>query len=217
MNTLLARFRALPRAGQWLTLLVVFIAAFFAVIDPVLAARQRYAVEGSRIEASLRAKAQVRARVADSERVVAQGATVFGQPHVPAPSIESSAAFEGRINQVFAAAKVNPRITYRESAPLMPDPPRALAGDRQLDRLVAELSFETDVLSLVSILKDLEHAREVANVSKVSLRKQGGGGGARKPGDAGPLVVNLTIEAWVLAGPRAATRAVAAGGRGGAP
>lgn len=193
----MAKYNALPRSGRWLVWLGAFLGVYFAAIDPVLARRAALASEASRIEAALSAKAQARTRVAESERVVAQGAGFFGRPALPAASVDNSALFEARINQVFAANKVSPRITYRDPVLFTGDTPKVLGGGQKLERLVVELSFETDVITLVNILKDLEHAKEIAAVSKIGLRKQAAP--SRRPGDAGPLLVNLTAEAWALA------------------
>lgn len=192
-----AKYAALPRSGRWLVWLGAFLAVYFLAIEPVLTRRAALAAEATRIEAALAAKAQARTRVAESERVVTQGAGFFGRPALPGASVDNSAMFEARINQVFAANKVSPRINYRDPVLFTGDTPKVLGGGQKLERLVVELSFETDVITLVNILKDLEHAKEIAAVSKVGLRKQAAP--SKKPGDAGPLLVNLTAEAWALA------------------
>ncbi len=191
-------YARLPRSGRWLVWLGVVVAGYFGVVEPVMNRRAALAAEAGRIEAVLKAKAEARTRVAESERVVQESAKFFGRPALPAASVDGSAMFEARINQVFAANKVSPRITYRDPIALAGERPGALVSGatQRLDRLVVELSFETDVVTLVNLLKDLEHAREITAVSKVNLRKQPAP--SKKPGDAGPLMVSLTAEAWAI-------------------
>ncbi|MBL8759103.1 MAG: hypothetical protein JNK35_11810 [Phycisphaerae bacterium] len=200
MNALIARFRALPRAGRWLVVAGLFIAAYFLAIEPVLAATANLNGKADRLAKDIATRAEVRRKVGEASRQVEQLAGLFGQPGLPAAQSERAAALEKRVNAIFREHRVSSqRTVYKDPIAVPGDPPASLVGPRErLERLGVELSFETDTATLMAILRELERAPEIAAVTKLTV-KRGGGGVNRRPTDANPLQVSLAAEAWIVA------------------
>lgn len=212
MNALWYRYRALPRSLRWLAICGVFVLISFVVIEPVLVKTTAYSMEADKLAASLREKSQTRARTADAAGQIEQLTGLFGRPALPADRGQRSTALEKRINAIFGEHHVsNQRTTYKEPAALPGEAPRSLAGPKErLERLAADLTFETDIPTLMAILSKLEQAPEVCSVSKVSVRKIAPAGRSREKD--GPVQVNLTAETWIVSPVTSSSRPVRSGG-----
>jgi hypothetical protein len=198
LNALFYRYRALPRSGRWLIIFGLFVVAYFAVLEPVMERTGHYKSQADGLARSLGEKAQIRGKIADNAGVIEQLTGLFGRPTPPADRSRRSSALEKRINTIFSEHQVsNQRTTYREPVALTTEAPRALAGPKdRLERLAAELTFETDIPTLMAILTQLEQSPEVSGVTKISIRKVAPSGRSREKD--GPVQVNLTAETWIV-------------------
>ncbi len=196
---LLSRYRALPRAGRWLVICAFVVVLYFGVVERALVMTGNYRTKGDALAADIARRSEIRRKVGEASRQVEQLAGLFGQPGLPAAASERSGALEKRINTVFRDHRVSSqRTVYKDPSALPGEPPASLVGPRQrLERLGVELSFETDVATLMAIVQDLERAPEIAAVTKVNVKK--GASSGRRGSDASPLQVNLVAEAWVVA------------------
>jgi hypothetical protein len=213
MNALVMRYKAMPRSGRWLVALVAFVGVFFLVVDPLLARWGQYRVDADQIENSLANQARLRTELAESSRTIEQVAALFGRPALPGSVAEASAGLEQRINRIFAAHKVaNLKTSYRDPVVMSNvDAPAIVGTGQKLNRLVAEMSFETDTANLSAILRDLEESAEIASVTRVSVRKLAAGRGAK--GDTGgSLQVSLNAEAWGVGSSRSPARPASSNG-----
>ncbi|MCW5764528.1 MAG: hypothetical protein KIT68_00965 [Phycisphaeraceae bacterium] len=196
MNSLLARFKALPRAAKWLTAFVVFIGAYFLAIEPMLDAIRKYNVEADKIEAELAARRDTRDRVLNSAGEMERAMLAYGKPALPGKGADAAAALERRLNQVLAAHGV------RETRKTFKDPVPLTVGREQTpryNRVAIELNFECDTTKLLAVLKDLERAPEVTAIGRLSVRRVNEPAGRGAKGDSGLLQVQMSPETWTLA------------------
>lgn len=228
MNRLRELWRTTPRAYRWLALFGAFMLAFFVVIDPILARTAQLNAAADQLATRLAEQARVQRRVDDAAPTVRAGAEFFGSPAKPGTPDEVAADLEACVNQVLSAHRpANQRLTYRDPVEVTGDDLAAIlrglpAGGaapgrvRRIERLVVEISFESDLAGALAVLRDLEAAPEVSGVSRVGFRtlntgRRGGAGASGSNGEAasGPLQVTLSAEAWAVGeadAPRGATR-----------
>jgi hypothetical protein len=81
------------------------------------------------------------------------------------------------------------------------------AAGAGVERVVLDLTFEAPPETVMAIVSELEHAREVAAVARVDMRKAEARSGESGGGGSGERTVRATIspEAWVLTGPTLAS------------
>ncbi|MGQ0627968.1 MAG: GspMb/PilO family protein [Phycisphaerales bacterium] len=195
-SPIVTRWRTAPRALKWGLAFLAFIALYFGAIEPAVNSLNELNLKADNLAKDLREKAKVREETAGAARLVEQATGFFGRPTLPETQKDRQARLERRVNQIFSAHKVSgQRTQYRDPSPLSGDTPKALApAGRRLDKLIVELSFETDTETLAAIVRELESAPEIATISRVQLRRQSGG--RNRSNEIGPLPVTLTAEAW---------------------
>lgn len=195
---IIASFRSMPRAGQWLAYLGILCAVFFAIVQPVVDAL--LSING-RADGALRelarhsAAGQARQQ---ADAAVRAGTAALGVVAFPGDEAQRSEAFNRAINEVLARHHVvGGRISTRR-APLAASPLDAVAGEgRRVDRLIMDLQFDGTPEQVSAVISDLESTPEIAAVSRIHLRREAGGDGGRAL--ARTVRANLSAEAWLLA------------------
>lgn len=204
MKGLIARFAALPRAARWLVLGGVAIAAYFAVVEPVLDATAKldaaYALKLARLEAA----ARDHATDSSVESDVKLGVQRYGLVSMPGAPKDRSEAVNRRIAQVLMAHSVRDVTTTVKETPLSGNTlarelgPSGDGGvELRVDRLVTELQFEASPEAVAAVVADLERSPEITTVSRVQLRKAAAGGGSGSKSSSSRLVkAVVAAEAW---------------------
>lgn len=194
---LLARYRALPRAGKWSVWAAGGLVLYFGVVETALAFSARVRAEADALEVSLKSRKAVADRAANTAGELEQNMVALGMPALPRPG-DPVPALDRRITTVLSSHGVTPR--RRE-----PRPPAAVLtgpGQREVakvgptvgvQRVAVDLNLECDTEQLAKILRDLEAAPEVTAISRLSIRKLGDG----RANDQ-KLGVTMSVEAWSL-------------------
>ena len=199
MNTLLARYAALPRAARWLILGGAFFVVYFAVIEPVLKRTYDLNTSADALAASLARERRLAAAWSDSNTPAAAAKAAFGSPALPGPIEPRSRALYTRVSKIFEAHNIVPDIAERR-VPLRADQVQALAGGgSRIDRFILDLTFEASPETAAEILAELERSEEVAAVGRVQIRRLDASR-AGASGEGGPRRVRavLSPEAWVI-------------------
>ncbi|MGD9689245.1 MAG: hypothetical protein AB7K52_00150 [Phycisphaerales bacterium] len=209
--TLAARYAALPRSAKWLIVAGAFVAAYFLAIEPALVHTARLNSEADKLASSLQRKSQMRTRVSEAAAQIEKLAGLLGQPALPGDPGERDNALRKRINAIFSEHKVQgQKVVYKDPTPISvpEDSVVSLVGPgKRLERLAVDLTFETDIPTLMAIMQSLERAPEVCAVSRVNVRKLAPPGSSRsRERDGGPVQVNLTAETWATGNVAPTTR-----------
>lgn len=220
MTKLLDRFRALPRSGKWLTMFVVFLVAFFGVVDPLLALNNKWAVKADQIQASLHERAGMLEKMENSRAAFESSVIGYGRPDLPTKSGDRLAALTRRVAQVLSAHEITEKRRNEKPATALAAGARTGAGaiDPRIERVGFEVQFECDTATLLAVLKDLESAPEVSSIARLDIRKIADSG--RTINEAGLLLVSLTPETWAINASKSAgatPRPAADPAAGGAP
>lgn len=207
MKRLTARYASLPRAARWLLLGGVAIAAYFAVVEPVLDATARLNAECSAKMARLDSAARDRAADGSVESDVKLGVQRYGMVAMPGAGKDRSEALNRRIAQVLMAHSVRDVTTTVKETPLSGSTLARELGtsgdggtDLRVDRLVTELQFEASPETVAAVVADLERSPEITAVSRLQLRKAaggtGGGGNGAKVASSRLVKAVVAAEAW---------------------
>lgn len=198
MEGLLQRWKALPRAAQWLVLAAAVALVYFLAVEPALDATASYATRADVLQSGLDRSRDRRAEDSASGRALALGATRFGDPLLPAApnaagAEDRGAALNARIESILRDRRLRAlSIKARVPAPLGRDVLVDVIGpDEQAQRIVVDLDFEADPQAAMAVIADLERAPEVASIGRVSLR--------RLDRDGQKVVqVSVSPEAWII-------------------
>jgi hypothetical protein len=199
MDALRQRWRALPRAAQWLIVAAIVGGLYFAVIEPILDATASYSASADVLQAGLDRTRARRAEDSESGRALALGAARFGAPLLPASpgatgADDRAAALNARIESILRDRRLRAlSIKARTPVALGRDVLADVVGpDEQAQRLVIDLDFEADPEAAMAVIADLERAPEVAAIGRVSLRRLD---------REGQKVVQVSVspEAWIIA------------------
>ena len=190
--SLLTTFKQMPRAGQWTTLALVGLVAYFAVIEPTV---EKIGKLGGRAE-SRRAELvafEKEQQTGDNARSrVALGVSRYGEVLWPGDPESREAAFNRKIAEVLSRHGIkDQRATTRSSSlskgPLL----EAMGQGAAVSRQISDLQFEATPEQVSGIVADLERTPEVAAVSRVQLRRVDEQDRARL------LRANISVETWV--------------------
>jgi hypothetical protein len=196
VNTLRARWAALPRSGKWLTIFVAFLLAYFAVLEPLMGLNTRLVEQADRIEASLRDRTLSAEKIENTRGSTESAISAFGKPTPPAETARAQdrfAAMERKVTEVLTRHTVTERRrATREMIPLS-DQRNATGPAANLSRAGLELQIECDSEAMMNVLRDLERAAEVSAISRVDVRRISDNN--RRGG--GTLQVTLLVETWV--------------------
>ena len=196
MKNLRARWNTLPRSGKWLAIFVVFLVAYFAVLEPLMALNAGLIERADRIQASIRDRAASAEKIENTRAATENAIAAFGKPLPPSETARAQdrfAAMERKVTEVLSRNTVTERRrTTREAIPLS-DQRNAVGPAANLSRAGLELQIECDSEAMMNVLRDLERSAEVSAISRVDIRRISDNN--RRGG--GTLQVTLLVETWV--------------------
>jgi hypothetical protein len=185
------RYEALPRRQQWLVISVLVVIAWFAVDELIWTYARHWSAESERIEAALDRGANRNSTVsAELRRSVA----TFGPVVPPGPAASGREDLARAIDEVARKHKVAGYSYEARTGQRVKDNDAAILGS-VIDRLQAEVKFETTADELPKVIADLESHPMIDGITSLRLQKNDQN---RK------VTVQATIETWVIS----------AGGRG---
>jgi hypothetical protein len=191
MNTLLARYAALPRAARWGIWGGLAIILYFAAVEPIVneaAALHAKAADMAAKLVSLDREAQT-----GQARVVATAAAKFGMPALPGDSDRTTAVFNTKVGGVLKQHGISKYSDLLRMQPMSQGPlTHSVGADDRVERSVAEIQFDATPEVVAAVVADLERTPEVSAVSRVQL------GRADKDGGSRTLRATLAVEAWVI-------------------
>jgi len=192
MNALLEKFAGLPRSARWAIAAIVFLGAYFAIVEPVLIATTNYQNKADVLRHSL---VQAASRASDSSGVSAElklGALRFGETAFPSDAL-GSGALNKRISEVFSAHGVDSWKSDERRAANLPRDAFAdsLGAGLRAKKILVDLDFQAHPTIVARVLADLERAPEVHSVSRVTLRKV-------ESENENALRANLSVETWII-------------------
>ncbi len=191
VSRLRASWDSMPRAGRWLVFAAIAFGAYFAVVEPVLNWTADLGARADALQAGLdRQAARSRSGAAG---VVAVGLSRFGAAATPGRG-ERSGELNARLEQILRERRVaSLSIRARAPVPLGRSAMDDVIGEgEQVQRLILDIDFESSPEVAAAVLADLEQAREVASVGRISMRRLDRGGQRS-------VQVSLSPEAWVVA------------------
>lgn len=187
------RYRAMPQRQQWLLIGVAAVVGFLLVDQYLWAQAEEWRVSGDRIEAALARSRSVQANVtSDLQRSVA----TFGPVEPPSKDDAGRVALGNAVNEVLKKHRVAGSSFDSRAGQRIKDS-NATVFNGGLERLQAELKFESTAEELPKILADLEAHPDIETISGMRLQRNEQ---TRK------ITVQATVECWVVPG---------AGSRGG--
>jgi len=192
VSAIIQKYNALPRAVKWLAYLGVILVAYFGVVMPLLkvsdslnsqAARLRLAIaDGNELRSDVGAGGDLR-----------NGVRLYGMPDRPSDGKVSPESFSRVVNGILDAHNVVGNVNERRTR-LTGDQAASL-GPGNFDRMIIDITFESDPETVIAVLSDLERAKEVTAVSRVRIDK-----GNSRDEDQQKLRAAMSPEAWVAAG-----------------
>ena len=186
-----ARYDSLPRNQRWMVLGVLALIGYVAADELLWAPARAWAAQSQRIEAALDRGAGRAASVStDLRRSVA----TFGPVDPPGPAATGREDLARAIDEVLRKHKVAGYSYETRTGQRVKDADAGTLGG-PVDRLQAEVKFDTTAEALPRIVAELEANPVIDGVTTIRLEKNEQ---TRK------ITVQATIEAWVLS----------AGGRG---
>lgn len=194
MANIIKRFRALPRAARWGLGFVVFIAAYFGVVEPVMDLTSKKNAEADRAGSRLTTYAnQATARKEQSVKL-ATGVKRFGDVNLPSKDSTLSNKLFSKISDILKTRNIaKPSITQNRAIALGKDVlVNLLEPNQEIQRLVFELKIEGSPEDVAGVIADLERIPEVTTVGQVVLRRLG-------KEEERKLQATITPEAWVIA------------------
>ncbi len=181
-----ARVAALPQRQRWALGAVLVLLGFLAIDELLWAPARTWAAEGDRIAQALQRGARRGATVTtDLKRAVG----TFGAVEPPGDAARGREQLAESINEVAKRHKVSGYSYEARVGSRLKDADAALLGGA-IDRLQAEVRFETTAEELPGLIADLEAHPGIEMISalRVTRNEQ-----SRK------IAVQATIEAWTLA------------------
>jgi hypothetical protein len=186
-----ARYASLPRRQQWVVLAAIALLGWFLADAIAWQRAAEWAAESDQIEAALARGAGRQATVTtDLKRNVA----TYGGIEVPGEAAQGREELARAINDIAKKHKVAGYSYEARTGQRMKDPEASVLGG-VLERLQAEVKFETTPDALPRIIDELESHPGIETISSLRLTKNEQ---ARK------VTVQATVEAWVVGGSRGA-------------
>ena len=188
----LARWRALPRAGQVGVAVVVVLLGWLALEQWSWSWARSWSAEADRIEQAL---SDAR-RLADApDPSVAVGAELYGPIDPPGGESEGAEAMAKAVVEVVKRHTVS-NFSYdaQRASSSLPGAPVMVGNSAQrLSKVTGELQFESSPEEAARIIEELEASPSIEAVNSVRLQRRDG---ERK------VMVRLTVESWVFAARR---------------
>jgi hypothetical protein len=180
-----ARFAALPPRQRWAIGAVAVLLGFLAVDDLLWTPARHWAGEADRIAQALQRGAQRSSSVTtDLKRAVG----TFGAVEPPGDAARGREQLAESINEVAKRHKVSGYSYEARVGSRLKDPDAQVLGPA-IDRLQAEVRFETTAEALPALVADLESHPGIELVSALRITRNEQ---SRK------IAVQATIEAWTL-------------------
>lgn len=180
-----ARFAALPPRQRWAIGAVAVLLGFIAVDDLLWTPARNWAGEADRIAQALQRGARRSSSVTtDLKRAVG----TFGAVEPPGDAARGREQLAESINEVAKRHKVSGYSYEARVGSRLKDPDAQVLGPA-IDRLQAEVRFETTAEELPALVADLESHPGIELVSALRITRNEQ---SRK------IAVQATIEAWTL-------------------
>ena len=185
------RWSAIPRAGQWLVLAGVGLAAYFLVVEPVIDMTVRASGRADAMAARIRMVNGMNAKADGDRQAIALGARLHGDVTIPGQRSEAATGLNRAVDRVLREAGVTGARTQTTEQNLRDGPATRFFGGRgSLVKLVSTVSFDASPEAFSRVLGSLENAPDVSAVTRVIVRR--GDDGSRR------VSATLTVEAWAL-------------------
>lgn len=191
-------FSRLPRAARWLLYTGLLLIAYFAVIEPALDARNRFAAEADALQRDLD---ELRAYTAGGSDTGATRDLIlahYGDPAPPAAPNEYGrpADFETAVNEIFRTHAVRKDQTERRSVINIPQEAGIVGEDQTLQRQELTLTFEAPPHTISQIIADLEAEPLVSSITRIRLDKSA----ARRSesSESGLVKATIGVETWMI-------------------
>jgi cobalamin biosynthesis protein CbiG len=188
------RYKALPRAGQWLIWFVAVLVGYFALVEPLLAHAAGVSTRADRLQSILDAQAKLAQERSQAGNLIERGLLATGLPNPPTPGGDPLGTLNRRVDRL--ARDHNITIKRRTERPNAPIPGNPEWNGQRLEQVGIEFVIDCDTPQLVAVLKDLESAPEVHAISQLRVQKISTP--ATGKDDPGLLSVTLLPVTWVL-------------------
>ena len=205
MNTLYAKFVAMPRSMQWALVFVIGLAVYFLVVENVLDSTNRLNQKADALTTGLKQEVELLSPDSNKGRVLAEGRRLFGEPMLPGDTGNRPEAVHAAIDRILDKHGVTKRTKNERRVPFRGDELTKLLGaagsQKSAERMVIDIIFEAPQSEVTAIVTELEQAKEIALISRVELRKPDAGRDAKSgaPVSSGQsLKVTITPEAWIV-------------------
>jgi hypothetical protein len=189
----LARWKSLPRAAKWAVYGGLFVAAYFAVVQPVLDKTNALSAAADLAALQLRQYDTQEASRAEALARIAMGASAFGPVTLPAKDPTRVSSVSDAIARVLGDRGVvewNVQ-TQRSSALGRGVLPGLIKPDtEELQRVVFTVTLTDRTATVLGVIADLERMPEIATIGQVQLRR------AEKGKDR--ISATITPEVWVI-------------------
>lgn len=186
-SSLRARFDALPVRQRWFVVAALAVAGYLLVDEYVWSWSRAWQAESAQIEAALGRGA---ARRAPASVDLARAVATFGAVEPPADAARGREELAQAIEDVAKAHKVAGYSYEVRVGPRVKDPDAVVLAPA-VERIQAEVRFDTTAEELPRIVADLESHPAIETISALRIQRNDQ---ARK------MNVQATIEAWVVAG-----------------
>ena len=214
MSDVRSKWSQMPRATRWGVLAGAGIVAYFGLFEPWLGRMQSLSSKASAKTAELANLSGRAGSIEAAKASMLQGLARYGEGTLPGDAAAGSIALNKRLEAVLQEHAVKGATTTARTASLNAGPLNPAGSTTRLDRLVAELQFESSPETASAGLAALERAPEVSAVSRVEWRTPGGGGGAKSDRQ---VRVTMSVEAWIRSAREARAAAGSSAGVGGLP
>jgi len=190
-STWLARWGLLPRSMRWLVLAGLGLAAYFAVIEPVIEMTLDANGRADAMAARIRLVNSMNAKADGDRQAIALGSRLHGDISMPGLRSEAATALNRAVDRVLREAGVRGARTQTTEQNLRDGPATRYFGGRgSLVKLVSTISFDASPEAFSQVLGALESDPDVSAVTRVLVRRADDGSRS--------VSATLTVEAWAL-------------------
>lgn len=199
MTRLWNTYRSLPRAVRWAVIAALGMIAYFGIVEPALNIASTASDQGRQIAEILTRERTYAEDSARATGTVGAGMTAFGKPNLPASYKDRSLALAQAVDEILKNHAVEGAVT-REKSGSIPDPRLAALTNAapRADRLILDVSFESEPETVSRVLADLERAPQVTAVSRVVIRLADASRGSARATPSRRVKAELWVEAWII-------------------
>lgn len=191
-SPLVARWRTMPRAMRWAVIALVAMGAYFAAVEPALAAMSKWSSRADGKQAQLDKYHSGRAARKEADAAAALGVTRFGLVEAPGDATQRSLAFNRKVAEVLEKNGIQRPTTSSRQVPVSNNSAlaRQMGNDFRVERLVSDVSFDAEPEQIAKVVAELEKTPEISTVSRVQIRQIAGDSNGRL------VRATLAVEAW---------------------